>query len=179
MNKKAWLIILALLTFAALTSAHTLSLAHATTVIKVEIDIRDEIGSITNHTVPANTFVYVHGYYEDLTGSRKANATMEVWFDDGTGMQHEKTLYDGTIDSKQTIIETYNMTKIGTYEFRLRCVKHDTNQTQTLGFSTNSCQIEAGIASAQVFTIPEPGTILGLIMSLSAFGLFALKRSRK
>jgi hypothetical protein len=171
MNKKILVATLGIIVFAMLISV-------ARAAITVWIDVRDSNGvSVKNATLDLNTVVTVHGYYEDNNGRLPATAKMEVYFDDGTGKTLDTILYFGNVNSGTEIIRSYTMTKIGTYEFKWECTKGGST-IKTASFSTQ-CRIEKGLDLTSVFVVPEPATIAGLLMALTAFGLLAYKRSKK
>lgn len=170
MGKKIWIAVLALIMLAAI-----IGVAKAT--INAKIEITDSVGNIISDTsVPPGTVAYVNGTYIDLSGSRQASASMTVYYDDdlssGPDWQFKETLFSGTVNDGQSIVETYTMTELGYYQFRWRCEVIGTSGLSIL------CRQEVGLALAQVFVIPEPGTLAGLITALSAFGLLAVKRIR-
>lgn len=171
MTKKILIAILALTMFAAIISI-------AKAQLKAQIEIKDSIGNIISGTdVPPNTVAYVNGTYEDLEGNAPATALMQVYYDNDLtsdpGWQFKEELFSGTINDGDSIIRTYNMTEFGYYQFRWRCTK----ESGTSGMSI-LCVREVGLDLGQVFVIPEPGTLAGLIMALSAFGFLAVKRIR-
>jgi hypothetical protein len=170
MNRKLFLAILGIIIFAV-------AIPVARAQLTVTIDVKDLNGnSLKKATVDLNTDVKVYGYYKDNNGGLPATAKMEVYFNDGTGKKLEATLYSGYVSSGSTTIKPFKMTKMGTYEFKWDCTKQ--GSTTTASFST-LCRIEKGLDYTQIFTVPEPATIAGLLMALSAFGLFAVKRSKK
>jgi hypothetical protein len=170
MNKKIFLAILGIIIFAV-----AIPLARAQ--VTVWIDVKDSNGnSIKEGTVALNTIVNVHGYYKDNNGGLPATAKMEVYFDDGTGKTLDTVLYSGNVNSETETIRSFTLTKHGTYEFKWDCTKQ--GSTTTASFST-LCRIERGLDSTHIFVVPEPATVVGLLMALSAFGLFAIKRSKK
>jgi len=171
MNRKIFLAILGIIIFAV-------AIPVARAQLTVTIDVKDLLNgnSLKNATVNLNTNVTVYGYYEDNNGGLPATAKMEVYFNDGTGKKLEATLYSGYVSSGSTTIKPFTMTKQGIYEFKWDCTKQGSTTTAT--FST-LCTTERGIGYVQVSVVPEPATIAGLLMALSAFGLFAVKRSKK
>jgi len=171
MNKKISIAILALIMFAAFIGI-------AKAQIKAQIEIKDSGDNIISDThVLPGTVAYVHGTYEDLSGNVPASALMQVYFDDdltsGPGWQLKEELFSGPVNDGDTVTRTYTMTELGFYQFRWRCIK----EAGTSGMSI-LCVREVGLDLGQVFVIPEPGTLAGLITALSAFGLLALKRIR-
>ncbi len=170
MNRKIFLAILGIIIFAV-------AMPVARAQLTVTIDVKDSYGnSLKDGTVALNTAVTVHGYYKDNNGGKPAFAKMQVYFDDGTGKKLEANLYLGYVSSESTTIKPFTMTKMGTYEFRWDCTKQGSTTTAT--FST-LCRIERGLDYTRIFVVPEPATIAGLLMALSAFGLFAIKRSKR
>jgi len=144
--------------------------------ISVSIDLKDSGGnSIKDTTVHVNTIAYVHGGYEDLSGSVPATGVMDVYYDDGSGvLVHKQTLYNGPVNDGETITRTYQMTEPGSYEFRWTCTKLASSGTSV------QCVSERALTKAHVtLAVPEPGTIAGLIMALSAFGLLAVRKTKQ
>jgi hypothetical protein len=139
--------------------------------IDVTITLTDASNTSIGSTVPVGTIVYVHGFYSNQ-GS-PADGLMEVYYNNG---QTKETLYSGSVNSGQTITESYTLTKEGSYEFRWTC----TVEVGTSGFGAQ-CIIKRGFVTVQILTlqVPEPGTLAGLIMALSAFGLLAIKKAKR
>jgi len=163
MNKKICIAILGLIMFAAIIG-----------ITKAQIDASIEVkdsgdNSISGGTVLPGTVAYVYGTYVDLDGNAPASALMVVRYDDGSGWDVPVTLFDGTVNDGQTIVRTYTMTEYGNYQFIWRC-EAPSGVSEKCG--------EVAIDYGLTFVIPEPGTIAGLIMALSAFGLLAVKRIR-
>ena len=168
MNKKISIAVLALIMFAAVVGI-------AKAQIEAQIEIKDSGGNIiSDESVPVNTVAYVYGTYVDKDGSAPASALMEVYHDDGSGWEYRATLFTGTVTDGQTIVRTYTMTERGHYQFRLRCEKEGIGTSKI----TISCTQQVSMDWAGVFVVPEPATIAGLLMALSAFGLLAVKRTR-
>jgi hypothetical protein len=141
--------------------------------INVTLTLTDASSNPLASTVPMNTIVYAHGFYQNLEGGGSASALMEVYYDNGTGTNVITTLYTGSINSGQTITRTYQLTKPGNYEFRWTC-------TRLAGGFQPFCNVQRGFVNVRILTlpVPEPGTIAGLIMALSAFGLLAIKKAK-
>lgn len=164
MNKKLVLAALGLIMFATFIGI-------AKAQINVTLTLTDATNNSISGTVPAGTIVYVHGFYSNQ-GS-PANGLMEVYYNNG---QTTQTLYSGNVNSGQTITEPYTLTKAGSYEFRWTC---------TTGISTSGlgaqCIIKRGFVTVTIVTlpVPEPATLAGLIMALSAFGLLAIKKAKR
>ena len=143
--------------------------------IEARIEVKDFNGNIIGgETVPHNTVAYVYGTYKDLDGNAPASALMVVRYDDGSGWEERATLFEGTVNDGETIERTYTMIEHGDYQFVWRCQKEGAG---TSGMSI-SCTREVALDYVLMFVIPEPGTIAGLIMALSAFGLLAVKKIR-
>ena len=170
MGKKIVIAVLALIMFAAI-----IGIAKAR--IEASIVVKDSSGNILE-TVSPGTVAHVYGTYNDLDGNAPASASMQVWFDDdpssGTGWQSRATLFSDQVNDGETIERTYTMMERGYYQFRWKCAKEAAG---TSGISI-LCTQEVALTLAQVFVIPEPGTLAGLIMALSAFGFLAVKRIR-
>jgi hypothetical protein len=165
MSKRSLAFLFALIVFALLVGA-------ARAQISVTIQVKDSNGNnISGGTVPINTVAYVTGGYSDLSGTAApASAVMEVYFNG----QLKSTLFSGQVSSGGTVTKQYQMTTVGTYEFRWTCTK-----AATAGI-TSQCITERGMVTATVgLVVPEPATIAGLMMALSAFGLLAFKRMKR
>jgi hypothetical protein len=169
MNKK---ILLPIIVLAAL--ATIMGIANAQ--IKVSIQVKDSNGNdISGSTVLIGTTAHVYGHYEDLGGNAQAYGWIKVYFDDGTGFKYETTLFSGPVNDGDTVEGTpYPMSKMGTYNFTWRSQKTDPTIPLAL-----RCQQEGALARTIVqLHVPEPATLIGLTMALSAFGLLALKKTR-
>lgn len=171
MNKKILMAILALVMLATFIGT-------AKAQIEAQIEVKDFYGNnIDGETVLPDTVAYVNGTYKDLKGDAPASALMQVYYDDDLtsdpGWQYKEELFSGTINDGESITRTYNMTELGYYQFRWRCTKESGTSEMSI-----LCIGEVGLGLAQVFVIPEPGTLAGLITALSAFGLLAVKRIR-
>jgi hypothetical protein len=164
MLKKTLVLLFALIVFALLVGV-------AKAQIAVTIQVKDSQGNnIDGGTVNLNTMAYVTGSYSDLSGSNApASAVLEVYFNG----QLQSTLYSGSISSGGSVTEHYLMTTVGTYEFTWTCT--DAASTG----ATAQCITERGMVTATVqLVVPEPASIAGLLMGLSALGLLAVKRTR-
>lgn len=162
MNRKISMATLTLVVFA-------LAMGVANAQIYAELELKDAGGNNLNgETVLLGTVVHVYTTY-NLAGS-SALSTLGVYHDDGSGLTHEKTLYNGLVNDGQTIEETFTVTEHGTYQFELMCEKIN-------GEGSIKCEERVRVI-AQTFVVPEPGTIAGLMMALSAFGLLAFKKLR-
>jgi len=170
MSKKILFVILALVMFAAIIGI-------AKAQLEVQIEVKDSNGNnIDGETVLPNTVAYVNGTYKDLEGDAPASALMQVYYDDDLSTpdwQFRETLFNDTVTNGQSIERNYTMTELGYYQFRWRCAKDSGTSEMSI-----RCVGEVGFDLALVLTIPEPGTLAGLIMALSAFGLLAVKRIR-
>jgi hypothetical protein len=175
MNKKIMPILLALVVTVAVVAFAALA-GTAKAQIAIAIELKDSHGNnIVNSTVPINTVAYVYGYYEDKSGSVAATGVMDVYYDAGSGvLVHKQTLYNGPVNDGETIMRTYKMTEPGSYEFKWVCTK-----LATSGISVQCVSERALIKAHVTLIVPEPGTITGLIMALSAFGLLAIRRTKK
>lgn len=143
--------------------------------IKVTLEVKDSGGNVISGPVAVNTVAYVYGYYEDMAGNAPASALMEAYFDDGSGKTLEATLFDGNVNDGTTTIKPFTMAKDGTYEFRWDCRKEGVVTTSSVMY----CRVERGLDYSTVFVVPEPGTVVGLLMALSALGLFAVRKSKR
>jgi long-subunit fatty acid transport protein len=146
----------------------------------LSIQVTDSKGSnITGTTVPAGTVATVSAYYVDSGGSG-AQATLNVFYDGGSGLNLVATLYSGTVNSGDTVTESYMLTNVGTYEFRWTCTPAST--VSSSGFSTNcpaSYQQRCQVNTSPQNDVPEPLPAAGLTIGLLAFGLFVLRRKRQ
>lgn len=168
MKEKISILLIGLIMFAAVVGI-------AEAKIEARIEVKDFNGNIIGgETVPPDTVAYVYGTYEDLGGNAAASALMIVRYDDGSGWEERATLFTGTVNDGQTIERNYTMTEHGDYQFIWRCQKEGAG---TSGISI-SCTQEVALDHVLLFVIPEPGTIAGLIMALSALGLLAVKKLR-
>lgn len=153
----------------------TMFISSAQAQINLTLTVTDAGGNSLGNTVPINTIVHVHAYYADAGTSAPATGVLAVYYNSAS--TPTATLYDGQVTSGQTITQTYNLTKTGNYEFRWTCTETtaDTNDVAL------QCVTRRGLTSypLTVFSTPEPGTIAGLIMALSAFGLLALKKAKR
>jgi hypothetical protein len=167
MNKKILLTVFAIIAAAAFISA-------AQAQINITITVTDAGGHSIGSSIPVNTIIYVHAFYSDIITKASATGVLEVYYNGAA--TPTATLYNGKITSGQTIIETYNLTKTGTYKLKWTCTE---DVTDTNGAAIQ-CITERGLTSISltVFEAPEPGTIAGLIMALSAFGLLAAKKAK-
>jgi hypothetical protein len=169
MKNKTVTLIFALIAFTAI-----IGIAQAQ--IQATIEVKDSIGNkIDGQTVPIGTTVYIYGKYIDGQGAPAA-ALMEVYYN-GTGPSTHETLYSGIVTSGGTITKTYQLTKLGTYEFRWTVTKTIASAS-TQGIVAPYCLQQRALARTTVnaFQVPEPATIFGLIMGLSALGFVAIKK---
>lgn len=166
MNKKILILILGLLAFSLIVGT-------AQAQITVSVEIRDSGNNIINNkAVKINTVAYAYGHYEDTLGNAQATASMAVYYSiDNVTFTKEAVIFNGTINDGDTILAgNYTMNKIGFYQFRWTC--------QIIGRST-WCQERAQARTHIQLVVPEPATIAGIIMAFTAFGLLALKKTRK
>jgi hypothetical protein len=165
MNKKLLVGLIALATLAILVST-------VKAQITCTIVVKDKNGNALGGTVPVNTVAYAYGHYEDLAGSAPAQAWMEVYYDSGTGLVYETTIYAGTVLDGQTVQGTpYTLSKLGTYEFRFTCQAGGTT-------GMLQCGERAQARTTIQLSAPEPGTIAALLMALSALGFLAYRKTR-
>jgi hypothetical protein len=165
MNKKILIPLVGFLVFAAL-------IATAKAQITASVEVRDSNGHLINdQTVLIGTIAFVYGYYEDQIGNKPATATMQVYFSiDEVNYVLKATLFSGTVnDGENKSAGTYTMTELGYYQFRWTCEIQDGGQW---------CQETAQARTKIQLVIPEPATIAGLLMALSAFALLAFKKTR-
>jgi hypothetical protein len=167
MDKRIILTVFAILMAAAFISA-------AQAQINLTITVTNAGGTSLGNTVPLNTIVYVHAYYADAGTGAPATGVLTVYYNNAP--TPTATLYNGIVTSGQTITKTYNLTKTGNYEFTWTC----TEAAAGTNGAALQCIIRRGLTSypLTVLPLPEPGTIAGLIMALSAFGLLAIKKAK-
>lgn len=162
-------VLLLALTFAVLA----LFAASANAKITASIQVKDVNGNVLNDgKVPINTIVHVYGHYEDLDGNSPATGVIDVYFStDGSTWTKTNTLFVGTVQDGDTVTgDPYTLTQLGQYQFRWIC------QLDTP--TTTSCVEIARATTTISLPVPEPATIIGLIMAFSAFGFLAFKRNR-
>lgn len=165
MNKKIFIPMLGFLMLVAIVGT-------AKAQIIASVEIRDSSNNLINdQTVLIGTTAYAYGYYEDQIGNKPATATMQVYFsNDGSIFTWKATIFSGTVnDGENKSAGTYTMTDLGFYQFRWSC------EIQGGG---PWCQETAQARTRIQLVIPEPATIAGLLMALSAFGLLAFKKTR-
>ena len=165
MNKKILIPLVGFLVLAAIIGT-------AKAQITASVEIKDINGNVINdQTVIINTVAYAYGHYEDLIGNKPATATMQVYFStDGSSWVFKATIFSGTVNDGETkFAGTYTMNQLGYYQFRWTCEIQDGGQW---------CQETAQARTKIQLVIPEPATIAGLLMALSAFGLLAYKKTR-
>lgn len=161
MNKKILITILGLVILTTIVS-----IAKAQVNVSIEVKDSNPGNDIVGQTVPINTVACAYGHYQDLDGSSPSIALMEVLYNDGSGWEKKATLFFGIVNDGDTITaEPYTLTEFGTYQFSLKCF-----------YNHDPPQAVATVSTAAQFVVPEPGTIAGLIMALTAFGFLAAKR---
>jgi hypothetical protein len=96
---------------------------------------------------------------------------MQVYFSiDGISFVPKATIFSGTVnDGENKSAGTYTMSELGYYQFRWTCEIQDGGPW---------CSETAQARTKIQLVIPEPATIAGLLMALSAFGLLAFKKTR-
>jgi ketol-acid reductoisomerase len=165
MNKKIFIPILGLLMLVAIVGT-------AKAQIIASVKIRDSSNDLLNEqTVLIGTTAYAYGYYEDQIGNKPATAKMEVYYSmDGVSFTKKAEIFSGTVNDGETkSAGTYTMNELGFYQFRWTCEIQD---------GEFWCQETAQARTKIQLVIPEPATIVGLLMALSAFGLLAFKKTR-
>jgi hypothetical protein len=164
MNKKLLISLIALASLAMLVST-------AKAQITCTIQVKDVNGNtISGGTVPMNTVAYVYGNYSDLDGTASAQAWIDVYYDNGTGLVYQTTIFNGTVQDGQTAQGTYTLSKLGSYEFRFTCQADGATGLLQCGERTQA-------RTTIQLVVPEPATIATLIMALSAFGFLAYRKS--
>lgn len=162
------------LTLTLFTLALIIGIAHAQ--IQATIEVKDTNGNnIDGQTVPIGTTVTVIATYTDDQNA-PAQAIMQVYYN-GTGLNTTETLFIATVTSGSTTTKTYQLTRLGTYEFRWTVAKQPAYATpQTTNNALCIQQRALARTTVNAFQVPEPATIAGLIMAISALGIFAIKR---
>jgi hypothetical protein len=164
---KVLFLVFALVTLGALTM---MSSARITSSVQV----KDSDGNVLNDKVVLiNTLGYVYGHYEDLDGKSPANVWLDVYYDDGSGLKLETTLFTGNINDGVTVARTLRMSKLGTYEFRWTC---QIGQPGTV--ESYSCSEKTQARTTIQLVVPEPAAIAALGMALLALCLYAVRKSR-
>jgi hypothetical protein len=179
MNRKIVLVIFGMLIVTALVGI-------VRAQINVTLTLTDASNNPLGSTAPLGTTVYVHASYQDVAGGTPASAVLEMDYN-GTVPITKTTLYSGTVISGQTITESATLTEPGSYAFKWTCTQGATSSSlgATAGGSESSgiepqCIIRVGYVTATVYIpLPEPGTLVGLIMALSAFGFWAVKKTKR
>jgi hypothetical protein len=168
MNRKMLIAIIALAMFAALIAA-------ANAQITATITVKDASNNIiSGGTVHLGTVAYVSGNYLDLHGSSPASGQIDVYFNDGSGLVYKATIWSGNLNDGQTATAPpYAMNELGTYEFRFTC---QAGTAETLAILRCDERVQA--RTTIQLTVPEPGTLAGLAMALSAFGFLAVRKAR-
>lgn len=165
MNKKLLIGLIALVTFGVFVS-----IAKAQITCTIEVKVNGN--TISGGTVPLNSVASVYGHYSDLDGNVAAQGWIDVYYDSGTGLAYEATIFSGVIPSGQTVQATYTLSKLGTYEFRFTCQADGATGQLQCG------EIVQAKTTIHALVVPEPATIASLIMALSAFGFLAYRKSR-
>jgi hypothetical protein len=170
LNRRVFTFVLVFVVVAALAS---LSFARARIVSAVEI--RDSGGNvISGGTVLVNTVAYVLGRYVDLSGAAPASASLDVYFNGGSGFVFEATVWTGTLsDGEVKQCPGFVMSKLGVYEFRWTC---QVGQPGTLG--SLRCDEKTQARTTVQLVVSEPGALAGLVMALSVLGVLAVRRVR-
>lgn len=139
------------------------SLAHP--AITVSLTVTDaEFGgtdlSVPNPSGPIGTEAWGHGYYSD---SADRVGIMAVFYspDGVSGWTFQQLLFFGTISSGSTTNEKFILTDLGYYLFEW-IVQGD---------------MEAKLVATEVGPVlPGPGTLVGLLTSMAALGLFVSRK---
>ena len=163
MNRKITSLIIALAVFSVIVSI-------AMAQIRATVEVKDSHGNVINgQIVHLNSVVSVHGYYVDTDGNADATAKIDVYVNG----QYKETIWQGTVHDGQTIdVLGYSMNQLGVYEFRWTC------QRSSLGAQALLCSERAQARTSIQLAVPEPGTIVGLAMGLSALGFLFVKKLR-
>jgi hypothetical protein len=135
--------------------------------IEVSLTVTSSGGTdLSGGSVPLYTTAFVQGFYQDNSGNnRNAHAWMVVLYRNLKGGGWEGTphwLFSGIVTSGSTTTEQYAMNQLGDYQF-----------VWIVGGNAFFRIVHTRIGPV----LPEPGTLLGLGISLVALGLvFARKR---
>ena len=156
-----------ILILAATLVAVTVSAAKAQ--IDPSIVVKDLSNNVLNgQTVRLNTKVIIYCEYVD---AKYASSTgyVDVFLDQGSGFNYLGNIWTGPVNSGQTIQSPqYTLSQMGKYKF--------TWSVQALQTHGGPCPETAQVATTLRLVVPEPATLAGLAMGLSAFGLLAIKR---
>lgn len=133
------------------------------------IVVKDTNGNVlTGATVHLNTVVIMYCDYVDPT-IPSSTGYIDVFLDQGSGFNYLGNLWTGPVNSGQTIQSPqYTLTQMGTYKFAWTV-----QGVQTRG---GPCPETAQVSTTLRLVVPEPGTIAGLAMALSALGFLAVRR---
>ena len=136
-----------------------LAIAFAERKVGVSLTVTDINGQPLPDPVPIGITAYAHGYYEDLTGQdRSAIGWLLVYYkpsEDG-GWQGPTWLFSGTVASGSTTTRSHKLEGLGDYKF------------VWIVFG----EIFFRIVHTRIGPVlPEPATLLGLLVSLAALGI--------
>jgi len=140
---------------------------------KAQIDPSIEVKDLSNNvlngqTVNLNTIVVIYCEYIDATHPT-STGYIDVFLDQGSGFNYLGNIWTGPVNSGQFIQSpNYTLSQMGTYKF--------TWSVQALQTNGGPCPETAQVGTTLRLVVPEPATIAGLAMGLSAFGLLALKK---
>jgi hypothetical protein len=149
-----------------------LSAGAANAQLDPTIEVKDLSNNVLNgQTVYVNTNVIISCQYIDAA-QPSSTGYIDAWLDQGSGFVYLGNVWTGPVNSGQTIQSPqYTLSQIGTYKF--------TWTVQGLQVNGAPCPETAQVATTIRLHIPEPATLAGLAMALSAFGFLAAKRKLK
>ena len=156
-----------MLILVAVLVAVTVSAAKAQ--IDPSIVVKDLSNNVLNgQTVNLNTIVVIYCDYVD-PAYPSTTGYIDVFLDQGSGFNYIGNIWTGPVNSGQIIQSPqYTLSQMGTYKFTWSIQAH-----QTEG---GPCPETAQVGTTVRLVVPEPATVAGLAMGLSAFGLLAIKK---
>jgi hypothetical protein len=141
--------------------------------VKAQIDPTIEVRDLSNNvlngqTVNLNKIVIIHCEYIDAAHP-SSTGYIDVFLDQGSGFNYLGNLWTGPVNSGQWIQSPqYTLSQMGTYKF--------TWSVQALQTNGGPCSETAQVGTTLRLVVPEPATLAGLVMALSAFGFLAVRR---
>ena len=123
---------------------------------------------LNGQTVNLNTIVVIYSEYIDAAHP-SSTGYIDVFLDQGSGFNYLGNIWTGPVNSGQTIQSpNYTLSQVGTYKF--------TWSVQALQTKGGPCPETAQVGTTLRLVVPEPATVAGLAMGLSALGFLAVKR---
>jgi hypothetical protein len=161
-----------ILTLLLVLAIVALSAGAARAQLNPTIEVRDLSNNVLNgQTVNLNKIVIIYCGYTDPT-MPSCTGYIHAWLDQGSGFTLLETVWTGPVNSGQLIQSPqYTLSQIGTYKF--------TWTVQGPQIPGAPCPVAVQINTTIRLQVPEPATLAGLAMGLSAFGFLAVKRKLK